>query len=124
MRWIVDGMNVIGCRPDGWWRDRRAAMGRLVAHVEHWAETENADVTVVFEHPPRPPLQSSVVAVTHAPQAGADAADDEIVRLLADDDRVADVVVVTSDRGLAERVRALGAQVHPAEAFRETIDPR
>ncbi|MBV9088657.1 MAG: RNA-binding protein, partial [Mycobacteriaceae bacterium] len=25
MRWIVDGMNVIGTRPDGWWKHRRRA---------------------------------------------------------------------------------------------------
>ena len=32
-RWIVDGMNVIGSRPDGWWRDRRGAMRRLVEEL-------------------------------------------------------------------------------------------
>ena len=26
MRWLVDGMNVIGSRPDGWWKDRDSAM--------------------------------------------------------------------------------------------------
>src|SRR5690606_26288861 len=30
VRLIVDGMNVIGSRADGWWRDRDAAMARLV----------------------------------------------------------------------------------------------
>ena len=28
-RWIVDGMNVIGSRPNGWWRDRPGAMRAL-----------------------------------------------------------------------------------------------
>ena len=37
MRWLVDGMNVIGTRPDGWWRDRDAAMLRLVDLLERWA---------------------------------------------------------------------------------------
>ena len=60
-------MNVIGCRPDGWWRDRRAAMGALVERLEQWAVRENADVTVVFERPPTPPIASSVITVTHAP---------------------------------------------------------
>src|ERR1700685_627690 len=30
VRWLVDGMNVIGTRPDGWWRDRHRAMVNLV----------------------------------------------------------------------------------------------
>ena len=25
MRWVVDGNNVFGSRPDGWWNDRTAA---------------------------------------------------------------------------------------------------
>ncbi len=37
MRWLVDGMNVIGTRPDGWWKDRHAAMVRLVGQLELWA---------------------------------------------------------------------------------------
>ena len=32
-RWIVDGMNVIGSRPTGWWRDRPGAMRGLVAEL-------------------------------------------------------------------------------------------
>ena len=34
MRWLVDGMNVIGSRPDGWWKDRHAAMAGLVESLE------------------------------------------------------------------------------------------
>ena len=64
VRWIVDGMNVIGCRPDGWWRDRRAAMGALVECLGQWAASANADVTVVFERPPSPPIESQAVTVT------------------------------------------------------------
>jgi predicted RNA-binding protein with PIN domain len=124
MRWIVDGMNVIGSRPDGWWRDRHAAMVRLVDRLERWAADEGAEVTVVFEGPPRPPIRSSVVDVAHAARRGANAADHEIVRLV---DAAADasaIRVVTSDRVLADQVRARGAAVHPAESFRNEIDPR
>ena len=49
MRWFVDGMNVIGTRPDGWWSDRDAAMLRLVDLLERWAAAEGEDVIVVFE---------------------------------------------------------------------------
>ena len=40
VRWLVDGMNVIGTRPDAWWKDRRAAMIRLVDMLERWAAVE------------------------------------------------------------------------------------
>ena len=73
-------MNVIGTRPDGWWKDRDAAMLRLVDLLERWAAAEGEDVTVVFERPPSPPIRSTVIEVAHAPRPKRDAADDEIVR--------------------------------------------
>jgi predicted RNA-binding protein with PIN domain len=127
MRWIVDGMNVIGCRPDGWWRDRRAAMAALVQALERWAQTEGTkgtEVTVVFEKPLTPPLLSDAVTVTHAPAAAANSADDEIVRLVRTAAAPGEIVVATSDRALAERVRAAGAATYPAERLRNDIDPR
>jgi predicted RNA-binding protein with PIN domain len=122
MRWIVDGMNVIGTRPDGWWRDRHAAMERLVQRLERFAAAEGDDVTVVFERPPSPPIRSSLVEVAHAPRAGANSADDEIVRRVSAEPAPGAVRVVTSDRWLADRVRDLGAAVVGAEGFRATID--
>ncbi|MGE2721152.1 NYN domain-containing protein [Mycolicibacterium celeriflavum] len=123
MRWIVDGMNVIGSRPDGWWRDRHRAMTALVERLEAW-NPQGDDVTVVFERPPEPPITSAVVTVAHAPRAAANSADDEIVRLIRADDRPDEISVATSDRTLAERVRAAGASVVPAEKLRDLIDPR
>ena len=123
MRWLIDGMNVIGSRPDGWWRDRDRAMLRLVDQLERWAAAEGEEVTVVFERPPSPPLRSTVIEVAHAPRARANAADDEIVRRLEASAQTAQVRVVTSDRWLADRARALGAAVVPAEAFRGWIEP-
>ena len=103
MRWIVDGMNVIGSRPDGWWRDRNRAMATLVERLERWADAEGYDVTVVFERPPSPPIESSVITVAHAPEAAANSADDEIVRLVHADADPAAIHVATSDRALSER---------------------
>jgi predicted RNA-binding protein with PIN domain len=122
MRWLVDGMNVIGTRPDGWWKDRHAAMVKLVGALEHWAATGGEDVTVVFEQPPRPPIRSSVIEVVHAPRPRRDSADDEIVRLLAAEPEPGSVRVATSDHWLADRVHALGATVEPAETFRTQIE--
>jgi predicted RNA-binding protein with PIN domain len=122
MRWIVDGMNVIGTRPDRWWRDRDAAMLSLVDRLERWAAAENEDVTVVFERPPRPPIRSTVIEVTNAPRPRRDAADHEIVRLLGADPHPDQIRVVTSDRWLAERAEATGATVEGSLTFRNRID--
>ena len=122
VRWIVDALNVIGSRPDGWWKDRRA-MVALVDSLERWA-AEGHDVTVVFERPPSPPIQSSSIMVVHAPEAAANSADDEIVRLVRADTRPQEIRVVTSDNALIKRVKAAGASVYPAESFRNLIDPR
>jgi predicted RNA-binding protein with PIN domain len=122
MRWLVDGMNVIGSRPDAWWKDRDGAMLRLVDMLERWAAAEGEDVTVVFERPPRPPIRSTVIEVAHAPKPRANAADDEIVRRLKASADPAQVRVVTSDRWLAERVSAEGATVEGAQLFRFRLE--
>ncbi|OBJ31954.1 RNA-binding protein [Mycobacterium colombiense] len=124
MRWIVDGMNVIGSRPDGWWKDRNGAMVTLVESLDRWASAQGETVTVVFERPPSAAITSSVVEIAHAPRVAANSADDEIVRMVAADAAPRDIRVVTSDRALTERVRSLGASVHRSEGFRDLIDPR
>jgi len=122
MRFIVDGMNVIGTRPDAWWKDRDAAMLRLVDMLERWAATSGDHITVVFERPPRPPIRSSVVEVAHAPKPRPNSADDEIVRRLEAEPDPARVRVVTSDNWLSDRVRLIGATVEPASSFRSRIE--
>jgi uncharacterized protein YaiI (UPF0178 family) len=115
-------MNVIGTRPDAWWKDRHGAMVGLVDLLERWAAGEADEVTVVFEKPPSPPIRSPLIEVAHAPRARANAADDEIVRRVKRELRPSDVRVVTSDRWLADTVRARGATVEPAESFRNRLD--
>jgi predicted RNA-binding protein with PIN domain len=125
VRWLIDGMNVIGTRGggfDSWWRDRDAAMRRLVGLLEQWAAHEGEELTVVFERKPSPPIRSTVIEVAHAPKPKADAADDEIIRRLRADPNPASVRVVTSDRWLADRASALGATVEGAESFRMRVE--
>ncbi len=122
VRWIVDGMNVIGTRPDGWWKDRHGAMIRLVDRLERFAAATGDDVTVVFERPPDPPITSPVVEVAHAPRAGPNSADAEIVRRLRAEPHPTGIHVVTSDHALADQARILDATVESAEAFRREID--
>jgi predicted RNA-binding protein with PIN domain len=116
MRWLVDGMNVIGSRPDGWWRDRDGAARRLIDQIRAWA---HGPVTVVLDAGPDDLLGTvGTVTVARAPRRGRNAADDEIVRLV---EGVEDALVVTSDAELASRVRALGADVMGAGAFRREL---
>jgi uncharacterized protein YaiI (UPF0178 family) len=115
-------MNVIGTRPDAWWKDRHAAMIRLVDMLERWAAVNGAEVTVVFEQPPSPPIRSTVIEVRHAPRPRRDSADDEIVRILSVDLEPGSVRVVTSDLWLSDRVHAAGATVEPSAPFRSLIE--
>jgi predicted RNA-binding protein with PIN domain len=122
VRWIIDGMNVIGTRPDAWWKDRHGAMVRLVDLLERWAAASGDEVIVVFEQPPSPPISSTVIEVAYAPRPRRDSADDEIVRRLAADPEPGAIRVVTSDNWLADRVHAAGATVEPAELFRTQLE--
>jgi predicted RNA-binding protein with PIN domain len=122
MHFIVDGMNVIGTRPDGWWRDRDEAMAKLVDELERFAAATGDDITVVFERPPNPPLRSTVIEVTHARKRGADAADYEILRIVEAHDDPASLHVVTSDHWLSDAARAAGATVEPSAGFRTRLE--
>jgi predicted RNA-binding protein with PIN domain len=122
MHRVIDAMNVIGSRPDGWWRDRAGAIERLVAQLDGWAGETGERITVVLEQPPRQRLDAERVEVAWAPRPGPNSADREIVRRL--DDWLADdeVTIVTSDRELAERARGFGAEIEPAATFRARLE--
>ncbi|WP_028058940.1 NYN domain-containing protein [Candidatus Solirubrobacter pratensis] len=120
MRWMVDASNVIGSRPDGWWRDRAGAARRLIAELRDWADGD--DVIVVLDAGPDDLLGAERgVEVVRSPRRGRNAADDEIVRLLETTYDPADTTVATSDAELAARVRALGARVEGAGTFRSRL---
>ena len=111
-RWLVDGMNVIGSRPDGWWRDRPGAMRRLVAQLEGLEDP----VAVIFDGADAG-VRSERVEVAFATRRGRNAADDDIVARVASDPDPASLTVVTSDAELERRVREHGAHVEGAGAF-------
>lgn len=120
---IVDGMNVIGSEPDGWWRDRPAARRRLVELLVPLRRAGH-DVTVVFDGRARAgeddEARSAGVRISFAP-GGPNAADDAIVEMVGALSDPAHTTVVTSDRGLVGRVLALGASVESATAFRARL---
>lgn len=106
---VIDAANVIGSRPTGWWRDRPGAARAFVERLRETVVAGQLDppVTVVLEGQSRSGAEEADlegVAVVHAPGEG----DDTIVRVAEAND---DVVVVTADRALADRVRAADAQV-------------
>jgi len=109
-RLFVDGMNVLGSRPDGWWRDRPAAMERLTRRLAAYAEREGIDLTLVWdgrEHT-RVAGAGEGIEVRFAP-GGPDAADREIVRLIRAADDPASITAVSSDRRLRNSIKAAGA---------------
>jgi predicted RNA-binding protein with PIN domain len=120
-RWVVDGMNVIGSRPTGWWRDRPAAMRELVQELEALAAHTGDEITVIFDGRPFD-LDSETVTVRFASRRVRNAADDDIAALVEGDETSALVSVVTSDADLARRVSDAGAAVVSAGEFRRRLD--
>ena len=125
-RVIVDGNNVIGSRPDGWWRDRAGAARRLIFSLQLLAARTGDRISVVLDGRPLEDVPEGVhdgVLVAYATRAGRDAADDRIVREVGRDRDPTSLVVITSDRGLVQRVLALGASVEGAGALLDRIAP-
>ncbi len=120
---LVDGNNVMGSRPDGWWRDRRRAMQRLVDEVAAHAAQAGGEWTIVFDGPTRrlivPP--ESPLSVVYAGRRGTNAADDRIVEMASDSTPGRSVLVYTSDRDLRSRVMVLGASVKGAGSLSRKI---
>ena len=101
---VIDAANVIGSRPNGWWRDRPDAARRFTGEVRATVSAGYLDppVTVVLEGRFLRGAEESDfdgVTVVHAPGEG----DDTIAAIAASHERA---TVVTADRALAERIRA------------------
>jgi hypothetical protein len=124
---VVDGANVVGSVPDGWWRDRRGAAerlrDRLVGVAGHglgagsgapeWAVGVPVRVVLVTEGQARGVASVPGVEVVEAPGSG----DDTIARLAAEE-AGRPCLVVTADRGLRARVEAVGARCVGPRAVR------
>jgi hypothetical protein len=111
---IIDGANVVGSRPDGWWKDRAGAAARLHAALAAAAANQTLDhdeIVLVLEGAARRGQEEGLaggILCVHARGVGDDAIVEEVrARRMAG----AAVDVVTADRGLRERVAAVGASV-------------
>ena len=121
-RWIVDAMNVIGSRPDGWWNDPEKAMRDFTRLLDAHAGSTGKDITVVFDKDPGRLPETSHIDVVIARRRGRDAADYEIEQLVAGNEDPQRLKVVTSDRDLAGKVRGAGAKVVSSGTFRRELD--
>lgn len=118
---LVDAMNVRGSIPDGWWRDKDGALRRLVDAIaaHDWG---GEWVIVVADGRPlegQPAGTRGDVELRYAGHTNPDAADDVIVDI-ATADTDGPTTVVTSDRGLIERLPA-GVTIEGARAFRDRV---
>jgi len=109
---VVDGANVVGARPDGWWKDRAGAARRL--HERLMTADVDGDLVLVLEGEAKrgvPAGRDGHVTVVHAPKDG----DAEIVRQAHKAAGAGHrVTVVTADRLLAARVAKAGPTVGPS----------
>lgn len=122
--WIIDAYNVLGARPDGWWRNRALALARLCDAIVAW-RPDDADVVVVVDGWPKPEVpegRAHGITVRYASRRGPDGADRAIVELVEGCAEPGRVTVVSSDAGLRDRVLARGAAVLGAGTFRDRID--
>jgi len=129
---VVDVANVMGARPDGWWRDRAGAALRLCRSVADLAArgvpasrmpnglAAPAGWVLVLEGQAR----AAAAALTDLPPAvrvvtAAGSGDDAIVAEAAS--AAPSCLVVTADRELRRRCAALGAGVAGPEWLIELL---
>ena len=128
---VVDVANVMGSRPDGWWRDRPAAAARVVAGCHRLAERGVRAgalppglaqrglshvwpwLTLVVEGSARGVRAPAGAREPHVRVVGAPGSgDDTVVTVLRDQQPAGSAtVVVTADRGLQARCADIGARV-------------
>jgi len=101
---VVDAANVVGSRPDGWWRDRAGATERLLARLAALpgralsGPVDCTGVVAVVEGRARDVPAPDGVQVVRATGSG----DDALVRFAAV--QGGPLLVVTADRGLRDRL--------------------
>lgn len=112
---LVDVANVVGSRPDGWWRDRAGATARLLTRLAALGTRELTgpaggtlrctEVVAVVEGQGR-----AVPAPRGVTLLRADGSGDDVLAAVATDRSGEDLLVVTADRGLRARL-PVGAAV-------------
>lgn len=114
---VVDAANVVGSRPDGWWRDRAGAARRLLTSLKDLPSQLNdpTEIAVVLEGAAKSAVESesdpdfTELQIILAAGSGDDAIVDLVAAAVAADNN-RQITVITADRGLRARVEPLGAQ--------------
>ncbi|MEV6557624.1 hypothetical protein AB0M22_18050 [Nocardia sp. NPDC051756] len=119
---VVDAANVVGSRPNGWWRDRAGAARKLLEQLTTLAGRldQPAEVVVILEGKAKA-ADPTVVGVRVVLADGS--GDDTIVDVVAEQNRARTITVITADRGLRDRVEALGARTVGPGWLLDRIDP-
>ena len=128
---VVDTANVVGSRPDGWWRDRAGATTRLLALLESLrgavvigpdgATLVVSGVVAVLEGAATAAVAPAWVRTAHAPRGGAESGDDVVVATAARlVEQGAGVLLVTADRGLRGRLELIHG---PGARARQAVGP-
>ncbi|MFH8837284.1 NTP pyrophosphohydrolase [Streptomyces sp. NPDC017868] len=108
---VVDGANVVGSVPDGWWRDRRGAAERLRDRLAATGGPADGpypppyEIVLVVEGRARGIPSVPGVRVEDAPGSG-----DDLITELARNANGRPCLVVTADRELRRRVAEEGAR--------------
>jgi hypothetical protein len=118
---LIDAANVVGSRPTGWWRDRAGAARQFVDRVRSATAASRlpGPVVIVLEGAAREGVEEGVVdgvEIIHAPGEG----DDTLARLA--EAGAEDVLLVSADRALGERVRRTGGDVVGPNWLLERLD--
>jgi hypothetical protein len=128
---VVDAANVVGSRPDGWWRDRAGAARKLLLRLASLQQRlpETTSVVVILEGAAR-----AAVSGPDAPDVGAlrvvladGSGDDTIATVTAESAAHAsnpEVTVVTADRGLRQRIEPTGASAVGPRWLLDQLDPK
>jgi predicted RNA-binding protein with PIN domain len=118
---VVDAANVVGSRPDGWWKDRAGAARRLHERLLV-ADLPHDELVLVVEGAAKAgvrPGRDGHVRTVHARGSGDDTIVEETRAATERGDRV---VVITADRFLRSRVEGLGAMAMSPSWLLDQLD--
>lgn len=105
---VVDAANVVGTRPDGWWKDRAGAARRLHEQLL-MGDTPHDEIVLVLEGGAKAGVRAGRdqhVRTVHAAKDGDSEIERQTAAAVADGSRV---TVITADQFLRSRVQGLGA---------------
>ncbi|MDQ3754177.1 MAG: NYN domain-containing protein [Acidobacteriota bacterium] len=125
MSYLIDGNNVMAQRV-GWHKDKAGARRRLMNELARFARARGVSVSVVFDGAPDehfPDGASYLAGVRVFYAARGSNADERIKAMVESSRQRRTLIVVTSDRALADYIRRCGVrEVVRSGDFRRRLD--